>query len=377
MTKNVLASTVIAALLFGTSQAALADVIKLTDSATLQQQHGERYFSQSGISGEKVVPVETAGADMSLSLATQLIVPDSWLVKSEGDLDGALVSWSGGVSWPIILRNIANNEGVFINLDWVKKIAMIHVPGQTKSENAIASKQQNEFATERNEFRKKQKQEWELRNEQANKLKSESEQLGIFVQRQKDAQKETNKFIKDLNSQKSELENNITTLQAALEEEREKRVAVETKYAVIDPSLAEESAVDATELFGKFEGLWVKPFDDSFDYYIKGGHSDVIETHTPATYIAKSGSIEDVLIEWASQVGWHIEYKAGVQHHNPYEITLKGSFIDATRELISGFKTSDRPIDIQFFPDVVVRTADGEKRYGLARIIDRNYKKTR
>ncbi len=140
MVNKIFLTSVIAAMVSATlSSASNAEVVKYTDDATLQQQNGEHYFSQSGISGEKVEPIETAGADMSLAIATNLIVPDSWVVKPSGNFDNAVVSWKGGVTWPLILRNIANDEGIYISLDWVQKIVSINVPGQTESETQIAA----------------------------------------------------------------------------------------------------------------------------------------------------------------------------------------------------------------------------------------------
>ena len=88
MVNKIFLTSVIAAMVSATlSSASNAEVVKYTDDATLQQQNGEHYFSQSGISGEKVEPIETAGADMSLAIATNLIVPDSWVVKPSGNFD--------------------------------------------------------------------------------------------------------------------------------------------------------------------------------------------------------------------------------------------------------------------------------------------------
>jgi hypothetical protein len=353
---------------------ATADVIKVTDSATLQQQKSARYFSQSGISGEKSRPVETAGADMALSIATRLIIPDSWVIKPSGGYESALVSWKGGLSWPLILRNIAENEGIYVSLDWVAKTATIHVPGKTETENNIASQSSEILEKDRQEFRRKQRQNWERRSDIERQMESGQSQLVRMMETQKASREANQEFIARLNENNAELEEINSTLKKSLENERQQFEELKEKYSVIDPSLKEEKSVDPTKLFGEFEKLWVKPFDDSFDYYVKGGHSDYIETHTPATYIAKPGSVELVLNKWSDTVGWHIDYRAGVQHFNPYQVTFKGSFIESSTELVSIFKASKRPLNIEFFPDVTVPLEDGTVKKGLAIITDLNYR---
>lgn len=363
-------------LVIGVNSYAQADVIKLTDSASLQQQHGQQYFSQNGISGEKVFVVETAGADMSLSLAAKTIVPDSWVIKPSGNYENAVISWGGGVSWPIILRNIANDEGIYIHLDWIAKTVVINVPGQTESEQVLARDNDDSLKEKRQEFRKKQRQTWELRNDSAVKLASERKQFMEMANRQKQSQVANQKFISELNEQNELVRRSNDSLRKALEDERAKSDAMKEKYSVINPStLKEEQKEDAAQLFVDYKAAWVLPFDPSFEYYIKGGHNDFIETYTPATYIAKSGDVQNVLEQWASIVGWHIDYRAGIQHKNPFEVEFKGSFIDASRSLVRIFAKSKRPINITFHPDVVVEMDDGTRKKGLAIITDLNYQK--
>lgn len=367
---SLLASAILSILAIDTAS---ASVIKLTDNATLQQREAERYFSQSGLSGEKVVPMETAGADRPLSLATKLIIPDSWIVKPSGNFDNAIVSWKGGVSWPNILYKMAQDEAIYINLDWVKKIASIHVPGETQSEMNLAKGNKEKLDVDCQAFRKKERQNWERRDFRESEISVKDQQFSSMIEKQRLSQIANQDYIANLDKTNRQLENDLNELQSALELERKKREGLENKFSVIDPTLKKEKPKDVVELSKEFEKLWVKPFDDSFLYYKNGGHRDIIEYHTPASYIAKKGSIEDVLRKWAERVGWYVEYTAGIQHENPYEVVIKGSFIEASTSLIRIFEASSRPLNISYFPDITIEMEDGTKRKGLVKVTDLNY----
>lgn len=375
LSKNIFFYAPIALSLMSISTVASATkLVKLTDSATLQQQQGERYFSQSGISGEVAEVIETAGADMQLSLATKQIIPDTWVIKPSGAFDSAVVSWKGGMSWPLIMNNIAQSEGIYITLDWIGKIASIHVPGQTKSELQIAKDNTSELDEERQQFRKKQRQAWEAKNFRDSQLYERDKQFENMLEKQKLSQKANQDYIANLGKTNRQLESNLNEIRTALELEQSKNKELIEKYAVIDPSLKPEKEKDAVELFSEYEKQWVLPFDSSFTYYKNGGHSDIIEAHTPASYLAKKGSVEYVLQRWAERVGWYVEYSAGIQHKNPYETEIKGSFIEASTALIRVFEKSKRPLDIDYFPDVIIEMEDGTKRKGLVKVTDLGYK---
>lgn len=379
MRKSSIIKTTLATLvaLACTAGASHAQVIKITDDATLQERQGERFFSQSGISGEKTDPIETAGADMSLSLATNILVPKSWNVKTSGNFEQAVVSWSGGLTWPNIMYNIAQNEGIYINLDWVQKIISINVPGSTRSESVIAKNTTSMLKEDRQAFRKKQRVQWGQVEFRDAELDKKDQLFENMIEKQKMSQKSNQEFISRLNGENSSLKDTIDKLNEKLELEKQARLSVEEKYSVIDPTLVKGEDVDAVTLFEEFNETWVKPLDSSFLYYKNGGFSDRIQTHTPATYIAKRGSVKEVLNKWAEKVGWYVEYSAGVSHDNPYQEEYKGSFIESSRALVSVFIKSDRPLDIQFYPNVVIDMEDGTKRYGLAKVTDYNFQRTR
>lgn len=371
----------------GGTHTATADVIKLTDDATLQQSQGERYFSQSGVSGEVVEPLETVGAGMALPLATKLIVPNNWVVKPSGNYDRAKVSFKGGVSWPHILRNIAQDEGIFISLDWVKKIVSIHVPGETKSQEAQALLAKQKLDSQRQSFYKDMKPAdagqpspfFAKKNAATAPLQPENKTASTgtsIVAAPKEAQVANTDYINKLSSTNAVLEKDLQSLKMKLAAEQTELKLLKDRYAVIDPKLSTKPAekpADATELFSKFSKLWVKPFDDSFMYYKNGGHAEILEAKTPATFVAKKGSVEEVITQWGAAVNWHVEYAAGVQHHNPFQVSFKGTFFEASTELVRVFEQSNRPINITFYPDVNVEMPDGTVRHGLAKITDLNY----
>lgn len=353
---------------------ATAAVTIYTDDVALQQNQGDKqFFSQSGLSPEQPEVIPGAGDQMALSLVSSLIIPKSWKIESSGNFESSAVSWKGGLSWPLILNDIAQREQIFISLDWVRKIAAIHVPGergqlaQTNAEQAQkALEAQNAFEAGKDAERMEKRERVESR------ANNDRAQLDMLMAKAREAEEANQQFISRLNERNQRAEADNQTLRDMLEKELSSRKALEERYKVIDPTLANNSgkAADATELFMEHQGRWVLPFDPSFDYFIKGGHTDIISMDTPATYIARSGTVEAVIEKWCEAVGCFVDYRAGVQHDNQYEIELKGNFIQASTNLISIFEKSQRPLKIDFFPDV---KHDGKK--GLVIISDLNFKK--
>lgn len=354
---------------------AVADVIKLTDDATLLQQEGERYFSQSGLSGNALTPVETAGADMPLSTAVKLIIPSNWIVKTSGNFSEAVVSWTGGLVWPQIINSIAHNEGIYVHLDWVKKIASVNVPGKTKTasshDDALAQKTSTE---ERQNYRKQQRQSWEKRDEQSVAIASKERQLKALEENYRKADQANQAEVAQVAKDKAKIADELAKAKVELENERQKLAALENKYAVIDaPKSSAGKQLDAVDLYKTYKERWVLPSNETFDYFKDGGHRDVISTYTPATFIAKPGTIEDVLTQWGKQVGWYVDYKASVQHQNPYEVSIKGTFMEVTKDLVSVFLRSEKPLNIEYFPDVIVDLPTGEHYKGVVMITDLKY----
>lgn len=357
------------------SQPVFAGVHILTDDVTVQTQAAPtQYFSQNGVSGDQVVVIKGGGDVTSLSLAAKLIIPPEWKINFTGDYQKKSVYWNGGVSWPHIIKNIADVEGIFVSLDWVKKIANIHVP-ESESIQTASNVSEDKLAEERKEYELKSKAEWARRDDNLKKVAEEKSRTGQMLTQFRASQEEDQKFIAKLNLDNAKLTEERLEVQAMLEKERAKRKELEDKYSVIDPTLnnaAEKK--DSTDLYIEYNEHWVLPFDDSFEYYIKGGHADVILASTPATFIAKQGYVKDIMIEWARETNWHLDYRSQVKHKNPYQVSFKGSLFEASTEFISLYLESRRPLDINFYPDVKP-IIDGVAKDGLIIVEDLEYKK--
>lgn len=360
--------------------AASAAVVVYTDDRSLQQNKQEKqYFSQSGLSGEAAPVIPGAGDHWPLKLVTKQIVPSNWRVESSGNFDAAAVSWTGGLAWSQILRDIAQREGIFITLDWVKKVATFNVPGE-RAQIATSNREELEKAAKaQSAFVQKQIEETSKRTSQAEvRSNHDREQLELLMARSKESQTASQKLIEQLNQSNQRAEVDKKTLKDMLEKEKKAKNDLLQKYAVITPAsrTGMQGDVDATTLFAEHKKRWVLPFDPSFDYFIKGGYTDSITLETPATFIAKPGSIEHVVTQWCEQIGCILEYRSSILHQNKYEVEFKGSFYQASTELISIFKTSDRPLDIQFYPDVRLEK-DGKIKKGLVVVSDLNFNKAR
>lgn len=354
---------------------ASAAVVVYTDDVALQQNKQEQqFFSQSGLSGERSEIVPGAGDGMPLSLVAKNIVPSNWRIETSGAYETKVVSWRGGLVWPQILRDIAQREQVYITLDWVKKIASFHVTGETSQ---IALMSEGSLLDTRNKQQAYMAQVQREQNERIvsaeEKARNDRSQLQLLTERNQAAQEESQKFAEKMIEISRQHERDKQTLESMLAQERKKREKIEERYSVIDPATGKTANVDATDLFVEHQKRSVLPFDPSFDYFIKGGYRDIISADTPATYIARPGTIESVIQRWCNELGCILEYRAGIQHENPYQIQFKGSFYQATTELILIFKDSDRPLDIQFWPDV----SDGKGRKGLVVVTDLNFVKPR
>jgi hypothetical protein len=355
---------------------ATANVVRLTDDATLLQQHNSgNYFAQNGISNEQSNVVETAGVDNPLEIALGFIVPKSWKINYSGDYKNKTVSWQGGLSWPLILKNIADKEKIYITLDWIQKIANVHVDGisdQTTLSSVDVIEKQKKNSDLIAHFKKKEKAKWEKRENTVEKI-IHDETLTTVLEQNREARKSQMDYLEKLQEENIKIENSKKLLEEQLVKEKKTNEKLAEKYAVFDGNnSADKNNKDATELYQEYKNAWVLPLNDDFDYFIKGGYTDSIKYETPATYIAKSGSIEDVVRNWGESVGWFLEYSASVQHYNPYEVKFKGNFHDVCVDLIKIFKGSDRPLNISFYPDIVVNK-NGKTYKGLVRITDLNF----
>ncbi|OUV23010.1 MAG: hypothetical protein CBC55_02910 [Gammaproteobacteria bacterium TMED95] len=386
MKKTIRRKTFIAAALMSamcTANYSFADVIKVTDDARLLQQHDAQYFSQSGLSGEEAKIIETGGADLPLSLAASLIIPENWKIESSGDYENAIISWSGGVSWPLIVRNFSEKEEIYVNLDWIKKIASIHVPGRAALVASTTSGNHTKSLSESREaFVKAQETSFKKQERYRQQTDDQKAQFESILNQQREAQESNQELIARINESHTDAINQKNALEKALEEQRKKYAELKEKYAVIDPTLSGKDKVDPTILFKQHQEAWVLPYDDSPDYYLKGGHSDIIEYGTNATFVAREGTVHEIIQKWADQIGWYVDYRAGINHNSPYEFTLKGTFREVTTQFISLFQRSDRPLNIDYLPKLNKtvkdpKTGEVTKYHGVVVISDLNYKSGR
>lgn len=352
-------------------------VTQTSDVNTLNQQNKDViYFSQSGLSTEAAPIRKSAGNGLPLSMMITKIIPSDWAIKPTGNFEDAIVSWQGGISWPLIIRNIASDEAIFIHLNWTQKIASIHVPGNTNTETVIAQDNGSMSDEERQEFRKAQRQRWAVRDDEKIRDNANDDAKKNLLAQYQASQDSNRQYIKDLNAQNETLNRDLEAMKSRLEKEKEERQRLEDHYAVLTPKGAAVEK-DAVALAGEFRERVILPYNDSFDYFSNGGgHADVIDARTPATYIAKQGTVHEVLASWADALGWHFEKVTNVSHKNPYEGVFKGTFIEAAIELTSIFENSKRPIDVQFIPDVKYTDPDtGVTKHGVIRLIDFDYQR--
>lgn len=380
--KTLIAATVCTSLLSTT--AVLADVVKISDDATLLQQENARYFSQSGLSGEEAKVIRTGGADLPLSLATSLLIPDNWKVKTSGNFKEAIVAWKGGVSWPIILRNISEKEQIYITLDWTKKIASIHVPGTNNSLSAYNQTDQSKktLSAARENFKKAEQDEWAKKARYDSQTENQKTQFQSILDKQRDAQRSNQDLIAALSDSRQDALEQKLELEKALADERKKNELLSERFAVIDPTLSGKEQIDPTLMFKEHQEAWVLPYNDSPDYYLKGGHSDKIEYHTNATYIVKEEDVSYVLQKWADKIGWYVEYSASISHKSPYEFPIKGTFKEAATALILKYTRSKRPLNIDFLPDLKKtvkdpQTGEIKKYHGVVVVSDLNFSQGR
>lgn len=358
-----------------------SSVTILTDAESLQQRNEKQYFSQDGLSGEEARVVPGAGAGMPLKAAAKILVPAGWQVVGSGEFDKALISWRGGLAWPQILRDIAQREKIFISLDWVKKIASINVPNthatlaQTPSHKGSgtpvphADRNKDSSPNITTVRSPEPAGHAKLITETPAKLATsklaaealEKAKLNVSMQKDSAANKNKDDYISKLERERDSLvAKNQASQQEAQRKERE--ILALKKYQPSESGVL----IDAAKMHQQYRERSVLPFNSSFEYFANGGHSDRFKADVPATFVAKPGTVEQVINSWADMIGYGVEYRAGVQHNNDYQVEIKGTFFEASTQLIRVFENSDRPLNIEFYPDVQV----SETKKGLVIISD-------
>ena len=206
--------------------------------------------------------------------------------------------------------------------------------------------------------------------------------MQTLLNKHRNSQLSNQKLIASLSESRQEVLDQKREVEKALEDEKKKNDILLERFAVIDPTLSGKEKIDPTEIFKQYQNAWVLPYNDTPDYYLKGGHSDVIEYGTNATYIVKEGDISHILQKWADKIGWYVEYTASINHKSEYEFPIQGTFKDAATELVLKFVKSKRPLNIDFLPRLKKTVVDPEtgavtKYHGVVIVSDLNFTKAR
>lgn len=378
--------TVIAAAMLSlpvfTALDANAEVTILTDAESVQQRNDKQYFSQDGLSGEEARVIPGAGAGMPLKAAAKILVPAGWQVVGSGEFERALISWRGGLAWPQILRDIAQREKIFISLDWVKKVASINVPSThatfAKNDTAVVAKVDTTHR-EKNQnaptITVQKKPEPAVQQKLIAQTPAKAATAKLAEAAAKNAIQNNLAVKSSLADKNKDLY--IADLEVLLKKSRETALIAQQSKVQLATLLPKQPSgltaapvdvapVDVAKLRQQYRERAVLPFNGSFEYFAAGGYADRFNAETPATFIAKPGTVEQVISNWADAIGYGVEYRAGVQHNNDYEVEIKGTFFEAAIQMIKVYESSDRPLNIEFYPDVRV----SETKKGLVIISD-------
>lgn len=384
---------------------AIQGVTVLTDATSLQT-NSSQYFSQTGLSGEDAKIVNGGGV-LPLPSLMKILVPSGWEVHGSGKFDSVKAQWRGGLSWSQILYQVANKEKIFIGIDWVAKTVTVNVPdGSGISELAKpASKTNGKPAAEEKLAKNTQKQSagTSTQNAKTNqngptivkaktvsinaeKLKEKPQYAGVKADdtnKKIAAQAEKTKTesiiaktkadedrIKTLERQREEAELQAKILAAKLKETQAEADRIKAENGISITKGATGPVKTVPELLADYQSRTVLPFDKSFDYFKSGGYKDTFGVDTPATFVAKKGTVEQVIKAWADVMHYDVDYRAETIYDNEYEISFQGTFQEATTEFIKLFQNSERPLKIQYF-DNVKASPTGQ---GLIIISDRKIK---
>lgn len=361
--------------LFCVSAPTLADVViyaKSVDRSGAVSEAGKPYFSEAGISGEVPNVIHGAGDNMSLELAMKLIAPKEWKYNISGkNAKRVPVTWEGGTSFAHVLRNLGENNKIFVNMDWVSKIVSVNVPSDHKVEqfrekqmgsSKLASNESN------NSYAKMYAEQRVARDDGRAFTDSKNKQVELVINNQRKSQTSHSQLVAALHDknqfeirEKEDLQREVGRLRSELIDAKESVTVVYNSK--------ETETLSALELSGEFSSRTVLPADPSFDYFIRGGHQDKFEERTTATFIANPGTVREIITAWASNIGggYELDYRPNVDHHVKHKRVFTGDFISVSTDLILKFENSKRPLNISFHPNL------GE--HGVVVVEDLNYSK--
>lgn len=357
---NKLSTAIILATTMATTSASASVVLTDTSESIYRyDDKGTPFYSESGISTETAFVHIGSGESMPLSMVVELVVPESWHIAIPNSAVGNIqVDVSGGKPWSHVLREMAEKNQIYTTIDWKNKKANFDAPDPLKLKLLAQSRTQSpqELANEKAkyviaEYEKQLSSNRNSRDNQSVRNKMNQDVVDSALNSAKNSQEQSERIIGKVNSERQSESLENKTLQAQLSEAEKMISQLEGKLEVVGLSKA-AGKPEIDDLFSIYKSSTVLPFESSFDYYIKGGYMDVIDYHTPATYIAKPGMLEDVINEWARHSGFELSWRTEVNHKVSHKLVFKGDLRKASIELFSLYLESDRPINIQFFPSV-------------------------
>jgi len=364
--------------LFCVSTPTLADVViyaQSVDRSGAISESGKPYFSEAGISGEVPSVIHGAGDNMSLELAMKLIAPKAWKYEISGkNAKRTPVKWKGGTSFSHVLRNLGEENKIFVNMDWVGKIVSVNVPENYKVEQRRQAQSKAQTSpvdmvnAKNNTYAKMYAEQRVDRDDGRAFTDSKNKQVELVIDNQRKSQSSHSKLVAALHDQnqfekreKEDLQREVGKLRAELIDAQESVAVVYNEN--------ETGTLSALELSGEFTSRTVLPADPSFDYFLKGGHQDNFEPRTTATFIANPGTVHEVLVAWANNIGggYEVDYRPNIDHHIKHKRVFSGDFISVSTDLILKFEKSKRPLNISFHPNL------GD--HGVVVVEDLNYSK--
>lgn len=366
----------------------LDGVVTLTDAQSLQINNDKTFFSQTGLSGEDA-RVVNGGGILPLEVLLKNIVPKGWEVNTSGNTKSLSVTWRGGISWSQILYQVANKERVYIGIDWVSKQVSVNVPdgagsglvskspyptktevAQDKVTAASASSGKNSSLSHKktdNDTQPKIKSfeqpKWDTqkklvaatpvkRDQKIVQQKVAQASQSTLISADQAKKVATDSYIKELESREKIATLEKERLAKDLATTQKERDEIKKAAGLTSNLTVQDTGKSTAQLVSEYESRYVLPFDKSFDYFKKGGYKDTFGTDTPATFVAKRGTVESIIKEWAKVMHYDVDYRAETIFENEYEISFKGTFFDATTQFIELFQESDRPLKVKFYPDV-------------------------
>ena len=336
-------------------------------------------FSQYGVSNEKAQVRKGFADDMPLDTAIEIIVPEGWKVTTNESALDELVAWEGGVTWPYVLENLSAANDISVSINWNDRtIDMFSHRAENKRLAKVNEQEevQNLFIEAQKDVESQiaLKTEKELRT----KYEIEKKMLEKEIQDKIDAEVSNAAYIASLESEKDQLiemgdelsilveeKNSIITekediLTALTSSNTDLNVELEKlKYENVSINGEEFVEVNIEALKKDYRGKFVLPIDDSFEFYYQGGYEEEYDYYTPATYVVKGNiTLQENLAQWVDTVGWSLEWKTTVRYPIKYPAKFEGTFKESSIKLINLYRSSKRPLDIDFYPDsnVVVVT---------------------